>query len=70
LKGNGGKSPNKLSYSTLPNEISIEMDSFFSTVDSFFTTIDALVSSSTEHQDVPVEFDGGGSGGTGGCVVA
>jgi hypothetical protein len=47
------------------------MDSFFSTVDSFFTTIDAFIHPSTEHQDVPVEFDsGGGGGGTGGCVIA
>ena len=47
------------------------MDSFFSTVDSFFTAVDAFVSPSTEHQDVPVEFDGGsGIGATGSCVVA
>ena len=53
--------------STILNADSIKMDSFFSTVDSFFTTIDAFTHPSTEHQDVPVNYD---SNGTGGCVIA
>ena len=52
---------------------SVEMD-LFAAVDSFFTTIDSLTLSTTsetvsgEHQDLPVDFDGGGTGS--GCIVA
>ena len=48
---------------------------FFVAVDSFFTAIDSSTLSTTpgavsaEHQDLPVNFDGGG-GGSGGCIVA
>ena len=48
----------------------------FAAVDSFFTTVDSFTSSTTseadsaEHQDSPIDFNGGGTGGTPGCIIA
>ena len=49
----------------------------FAAVDSFFTTVDSFTSSTTpeadsaEHQDLPIDLNGGGgTGGTPGCIIA